>query len=190
MGSELREAGTGRKLWGVGKLLTYTARAHTERLRQLAVTEDERAGRRHLDADPGAGPARLVFVAHSMGGLLTREALHLDGTLRGDIRAVMTVGTPCRVTGPMRWTATCVRAAPASPPGAPPPPPTPSPPPHPAPLYPSSVRRSAGGGWGCDGGNRAGGRSGEGGQGGERWTGARSPNGWQHWRGICWHRRR
>ncbi|TGZ12532.1 hypothetical protein DV517_66160 [Streptomyces sp. S816] len=172
MGSELREAGTGRKLWGVGKLLAYTARAHTERLRQLAVTEDERAGRtgrvevtgllesfeplpgfgsahpytamvaemrrsvvdpaallsfpydwrlsvehngallaaaarRHLDAwrarlahrkyledHPEAGPARLVFVAHSMGGLLTREALHLDRTLRDDIRVVMTVGTP------------------------------------------------------------------------------------------------
>ncbi|MER8115443.1 hypothetical protein GTY81_14315 [Streptomyces sp. SID8366] len=172
MGSELREAGTGRKLWGVGKLLTYTARAHTDRLRQLAVTEDEREGRtgrvevtgllesfellpglgsahpytamvaemrrsvvdpaallpfpydwrlsvehngallaaaarRHLDAwrahpghrgyleaNPEAGPARLVVVAHSMGGLLTREALHLDPALRGDIRAVMTVGTP------------------------------------------------------------------------------------------------
>ncbi|GLX47853.1 hypothetical protein Shyhy01_08030 [Streptomyces hygroscopicus subsp. hygroscopicus] len=172
MGSELRDAGTGRTLWGVGKLLAYTARAHTERLRQLAVTEDERAGRtgrvevtgllesaellpgfgsahpysamvaemrhsvvdpaallpfpydwrlsvehngallaaaarRHLDAwrahpehrryveaDPEAGPARLVFVAHSMGGLLAREALHRDRTLRDDIRAVMTVGTP------------------------------------------------------------------------------------------------
>ncbi|MFJ6664271.1 hypothetical protein [Streptomyces sp. NPDC091383] len=172
MGSELREAGTGRKLWGVGKLLTYTARAHTDRLRQLAVTEDEREGRtgrvevtgllesfeplpglgsahpytamvaemrrsvvdpaallpfpydwrlsvehngallaaaarRHLDAwrahpghrgyleaNPEAGPARLVVVAHSMGGLLTREALHLDPALRGDIQAVMTVGTP------------------------------------------------------------------------------------------------
>ncbi|MEW2621527.1 hypothetical protein [Streptomyces sp. NPDC048106] len=172
MGSELRHTESGRKLWGVGRLLAYTVRAHTERLRQLEVTEEEREGdtgrvevtgllesaemlpgfgsahpysamvaemrrsvvdpaallpfpydwrlsvehngallaaaaRRHLDAwrahsrhrryledDPEAGPARLVFVAHSMGGLLTREALHRDRTLRDDIRAVMTVGTP------------------------------------------------------------------------------------------------
>ncbi|MGW4561572.1 lipase/acyltransferase domain-containing protein [Streptomyces sp. NPDC004561] len=172
MGSELRDAETGKPLWGVRRLLQYTARAHAGRLRQLAVTDEEREGRtgrvevtgllesaewlpglgsahpysalvtemrrsvvdraallafpydwrlsveyngallaravrRHLDAwrahpahrqylveNPEAGPARLVFVAHSMGGLLTREVLHHDRAIRDDIRAVMTVGTP------------------------------------------------------------------------------------------------
>jgi hypothetical protein len=172
MGSELRDAETGKPLWGVRRLLEYTARAHVQRLRQLAVTDDEREGRtgrvevtgllesaewlpgfgsahpysalvsemrrsvvdpdallpfpydwrlsvehngallaraarRHLDAwrahpahrqylaeNPEAGPARLVFVAHSMGGLLTRDVLHRDRAIRDDIRAVMTVGTP------------------------------------------------------------------------------------------------
>lgn len=172
MGSELRDAESGKPLWGVKRLIDYTARAHMRRLRDLAVTKDEREGRtgrveatgllasaewlpglgsahpysslvsemrrsvvhpdallafpydwrlsveyngdllakairRHLDAwrahpahqqyvadNPEAGPARLVFVAHSMGGLLTREVLHGDRTVRDDIRAVMTVGTP------------------------------------------------------------------------------------------------
>ncbi|WP_459751406.1 esterase/lipase family protein [Streptomyces sennicomposti] len=40
--------------------------------------------------------ARLVFIAHSMGGLVTRAALSLggDGDLADDTRGVMTLGTP------------------------------------------------------------------------------------------------
>ncbi|MGW7064085.1 lipase/acyltransferase domain-containing protein [Streptomyces sp. NPDC054904] len=40
--------------------------------------------------------ARLVFVAHSMGGLVTRAALddRYDSDLRGDTRGVITLGTP------------------------------------------------------------------------------------------------
>ncbi|MBI0295353.1 hypothetical protein JBE04_13000 [Streptomyces sp. PRKS01-29] len=172
MGSELRDAESGRPLWGVKRLVQYTARAHMRALRDLAVTEAEREGRtgrvevtgllesaewmpglgsahpytslvsemrssvvhkdallafpydwrlsveyngallakavrRRLEAwrahpahrqylhdNPEAGPARLVVVAHSMGGLLIREVLHRDPTIRDDIRAVMTVGTP------------------------------------------------------------------------------------------------
>jgi pimeloyl-ACP methyl ester carboxylesterase len=43
-------------------------------------------------------PARLVFVAHSMGGLLVRALAlpDVDGALADDIRAVVTVGTPFR----------------------------------------------------------------------------------------------
>jgi hypothetical protein len=171
MGSALRDVENDTPLWGVGRLFQYSARAHAQRLRALAVTDFERAGRtgrveatgvlnvadwlpglgaaqpyntlvsrlkraalhrtaviafpydwrlsvehngallahearrhleawrnhgahrRHLSDHPEAGPARLVFVAHSMGGLLAREVLH-RGDLRGDVRTVMTVGTP------------------------------------------------------------------------------------------------
>ncbi|MFD9407585.1 esterase/lipase family protein [Streptomyces sp. NPDC059989] len=70
-----------------GGLLAGQARRHLEAWRQHA------AHRHYLDRHPEAGPARLVFVAHSMGGLLVRELVH-SGGLRPDIRAVMTVGTP------------------------------------------------------------------------------------------------
>ncbi|MFF3403508.1 esterase/lipase family protein [Streptomyces sp. NPDC002659] len=58
------------------------------------------AARRHLiawRAHPGSHgerPARLVFVAHSMGGLVTRAALAHAPDLAPDTRAVMTLGTP------------------------------------------------------------------------------------------------
>ncbi|TMR88463.1 lipase family alpha/beta hydrolase [Nonomuraea basaltis] len=42
---------------------------------------------------PDGRPARLVFVAHSMGGLLCR-ALERDGEHHLDIRATITLGTP------------------------------------------------------------------------------------------------
>ncbi|MFE5484387.1 hypothetical protein [Streptomyces sp. NPDC056527] len=171
MGSALKDVESGKQLWGVRRLFEYSARMHARRLRELAVSDEERTGRtgrveptgvlniaesmpglgqaqpynhlvselrhealhrsavlafpydwrlsvehnggllataarRHLEAwrehaahrhylggRPEAGPARIVFVAHSMGGLLVRELLH-RGDLRPDIRAVMTVGTP------------------------------------------------------------------------------------------------
>ncbi|WP_078860037.1 esterase/lipase family protein [Streptomyces sp. NRRL F-2747] len=171
MGSALRDVENDTPLWGVGRLFQYSARAHAQRLRALAVTDAERAGetgrieatgvlnvadwfpglghaqpynalisrlrraalhkaavlpfpydwrlsvehngallareaRRHLDSwrthgahrsyldeHPEAGPAKVLIVAHSMGGLLAREVLH-RGDMNGDVRAVMTVGTP------------------------------------------------------------------------------------------------
>ncbi|MFI7356343.1 hypothetical protein ACIBTP_20655 [Streptomyces avidinii] len=171
MGSALKDVESGKQLWGIGRLLAYTARTYTSRLRSLGLTAQECAGdtgrveptgllnvadsmpglgqaqpynellselrkaavhrsavlpfpydwrlsvehnggllarragrhleewRRHpahrhyLDRHPEAGPARLVLVAHSMGGLLVRE-LMLSSALRAEIRAVMTVGTP------------------------------------------------------------------------------------------------
>ncbi|NNJ08375.1 hypothetical protein HHX38_30300 [Streptomyces sp. PKU-MA01144] len=63
--------------------------------RQLAE-----AARRHLSAwrahagSRGERPARLVFVAHSMGGLVTRAALAHTPDLAPDTRAVITLGTP------------------------------------------------------------------------------------------------
>jgi hypothetical protein len=171
MGSALKDAESGKQLWGVRKLFQYSARMHADRLRALAVSDEERAGdigrieptgllnvadslpglgsaqpynqlvkelrrtavhrsavlafpydwrlsvayngvlladaaRRHLKAwrehpahrhylsgRPEAGPARILFVAHSMGGLLVRE-LFCRGGFRDDIRAVLTVGTP------------------------------------------------------------------------------------------------
>ncbi|MFE6155556.1 esterase/lipase family protein [Streptomyces sp. NPDC057889] len=59
------------------------------------------AARRHLTvwrAHPASRrddrPARLVFVAHSMGGLVTRAALAQTPDLVADTRAVITLGTP------------------------------------------------------------------------------------------------
>lgn len=73
-----------------GRLLAERARRHLTAWRRhpahLAALA-HRADRR---------PARLVFVAHSMGGLVTRSAL--DGThaddLAADTRTVITLGTP------------------------------------------------------------------------------------------------
>ncbi|GHC50339.1 hypothetical protein GCM10010309_06580 [Streptomyces violaceochromogenes] len=70
-----------------GALLADAARRH------LKAWRDHAAHRHHLARHPEAGPARILFVAHSMGGLLVREVLY-RGDLRHDIRAVMTVGTP------------------------------------------------------------------------------------------------
>lgn len=171
MGSELIDAASGKTLWGAPHLFKYTARMHADRLRSLAVTEDERAGRvgrirtggllsvhewmpdlggiepysrmlndlrtyavhphavvpfaydwrlsvrynaglladaahRHLERwrshrahadhmrDTGEErPARLLFVAHSMGGLLVRELFRIPGAA-DEVRAVLTAGTP------------------------------------------------------------------------------------------------
>jgi hypothetical protein len=51
--------------------------------------EHERARRLH----PDGSPARLVLVAHSMGGLLVQAMAALSGAL-DDVRAVVTLGTP------------------------------------------------------------------------------------------------
>ncbi|MFD7319701.1 hypothetical protein ACFV9D_01205 [Streptomyces sp. NPDC059875] len=70
-----------------GALLATAARRHLEAWREHA------AHRHYLGLHPEAGPARIVFVAHSLGGLLVRELVH-RGDLGPDIRAVLTVGTP------------------------------------------------------------------------------------------------
>ncbi|MGW1209932.1 esterase/lipase family protein [Streptomyces sp. NPDC002499] len=66
-----------------GARLAAAARSHLD------------AWRTHAMADGGDGPARLVFVAHSMGGLVTRAALaDSSADLMSDTRAVITLGTP------------------------------------------------------------------------------------------------
>ncbi|MEU7428594.1 hypothetical protein [Streptomyces sp. NPDC040750] len=73
-----------------GKLLAKRAREHLTAWRQHPkhhAAVQHRADQR---------PARLVFIAHSMGGLVTRSAL--DGShhddLAADTRTVITLGTP------------------------------------------------------------------------------------------------
>ncbi|MFF4331421.1 lipase/acyltransferase domain-containing protein [Streptomyces sp. NPDC001591] len=73
-----------------GRLLADAARLHlTAWRRHPAHTE---ARRHRTDQREG----RLVFVAHSMGGLVTRAALDpgYDGDLQTDTRGVITLGTP------------------------------------------------------------------------------------------------
>ncbi|MFJ8433846.1 hypothetical protein ACIQ9P_21355 [Kitasatospora sp. NPDC094019] len=70
-----------------GAVLARTARAHLTRWRERAAA---RPGWRAAgDREP-----RLLFVAHSMGGLVVRAALERDPELAADTRAVITVGTP------------------------------------------------------------------------------------------------
>ncbi|MFJ3934083.1 hypothetical protein [Streptomyces sp. NPDC090029] len=71
-----------------GRLLAREARRHLETWRGTRAHDDARRVR----ADER--PARLVFVAHSMGGLVTRAALAHAPDLALDTRAVITVGTP------------------------------------------------------------------------------------------------
>ncbi|WP_231631085.1 lipase/acyltransferase domain-containing protein, partial [Streptomyces clavuligerus] len=74
------------------RLLAGAARAHLERWRRHPA---HTAARRHrVDEREG----RLVFVAHSMGGLLTLAALRdgPDADLARDTRGVLTLGTPFR----------------------------------------------------------------------------------------------
>ncbi|ATZ29131.1 hypothetical protein SLAV_36830 [Streptomyces lavendulae subsp. lavendulae] len=73
-----------------GRLLADAARLHLTALRRHATHAQ---GRRHR-TDQREG--RLVFVAHSMGGLVPRAALDpgYDGDLQADTRGVITLGTP------------------------------------------------------------------------------------------------
>ncbi|RAJ31301.1 lecithin:cholesterol acyltransferase [Kitasatospora sp. SolWspMP-SS2h] len=70
-----------------GALLARAARAHLECWRQHVAATPEWAA-------AGARQPRLLFVAHSMGGLLVRAALEQDPELAADTRAVVTIGTP------------------------------------------------------------------------------------------------
>ncbi|MFD0399941.1 esterase/lipase family protein [Kitasatospora sp. NPDC127121] len=66
-----------------GALLARQARAHLELWRERVAAVPEWRAR-----------PRLLFVAHSMGGLVVRAALEQDPELAADTRAVVTVGTP------------------------------------------------------------------------------------------------
>ncbi|MGW1067397.1 esterase/lipase family protein [Streptomyces aureus] len=70
-----------------GALLARAARTHLTRWRE------------RVTATPGWSAAgwrqpRMMFVAHSMGGLVVRAALEQDPELAADTRTVITVGTP------------------------------------------------------------------------------------------------
>lgn len=75
-----------------GALLAEAAHRH------LAAWRDSDAHRRARRLHPDQREGRLVFVAHSMGGLVTRAAFaHAaaqGSDLSGDTRAVVTLGTP------------------------------------------------------------------------------------------------
>ncbi|MFD3775149.1 hypothetical protein [Streptomyces sp. NPDC058612] len=72
------------------RLLAAAAREHLTAWRLHAAHDTAR--RHRVDERE----ARLVFVAHSMGGLVTRAALddRYDSDLQGDTRGVITLGTP------------------------------------------------------------------------------------------------
>ncbi|WP_106974083.1 esterase/lipase family protein [Kitasatospora phosalacinea] len=67
-----------------GASLASYARAHLSKWRERAVALSGPGGRR----------PRLLFVAHSMGGLVVQAALEQDPELAADTRTVVTVGTP------------------------------------------------------------------------------------------------
>ncbi|MFJ3973526.1 hypothetical protein ACIPYR_36035 [Streptomyces parvus] len=70
-----------------GALLARAARAHLAQWReQVAARSEWRAA--------GEQRPRLLFAAHSMGGLVVRAALEQDPELAAETRAVITVGTP------------------------------------------------------------------------------------------------
>ncbi|MET8731261.1 hypothetical protein ABZV81_29415 [Streptomyces parvus] len=70
-----------------GALLARAARAHLTRWRERVAARSEwRAA--------GEQRPRLLFAAHSMGGLVVRAALKQDPELAADTRTVITVGTP------------------------------------------------------------------------------------------------
>ncbi|WP_329077085.1 lipase/acyltransferase domain-containing protein [Streptomyces niveus] len=70
-----------------GRLLAQAARKHLESWTATAVTEP--ALHRSWERPP-----QLVFVTHSMGGLVTRAALEHHRDLVPDTRTVITLGTP------------------------------------------------------------------------------------------------
>ncbi|MFC8225526.1 hypothetical protein [Streptomyces sp. NPDC057287] len=72
------------------RVLADAARRHLSAWRSHEA--HDRARRHRVDERPG----RLVFVAHSMGGLVTRAALDdgYDSDLGTDTRGVITLGTP------------------------------------------------------------------------------------------------
>ncbi|MFB7706349.1 lipase/acyltransferase domain-containing protein [Streptomyces niveus] len=72
------------------RALAVAAHRHLTAWREHPAHDDAR--RLRVDERP----ARLVFVAHSMGGLVTRAALDPahDSQLADDTRAVLTLGTP------------------------------------------------------------------------------------------------
>jgi hypothetical protein len=74
------------------RLLAKAARNHLERWR----VHPAHAAARRQAVDQREG--QLVFIAHSMGGLVTHAALALggDSDLPADTRGVMTLGTPYR----------------------------------------------------------------------------------------------
>jgi hypothetical protein len=61
--------------------------------RHLDTWRDHGAERAARGRDPDGGEARLVLVAHSMGGLLARHLTLVPGAL-DEVRAVVTLGTP------------------------------------------------------------------------------------------------
>ncbi|MFE2558605.1 hypothetical protein ACFXGT_21785 [Streptomyces sp. NPDC059352] len=70
-----------------GAVLARAARAHLTSWReQVAARPEWRAA--------GGRQPRLLFAAHSMGGLVVQAALEQDPELAADTRAVVTVGTP------------------------------------------------------------------------------------------------
>ncbi|MFF2045514.1 hypothetical protein ACFVVX_34355 [Kitasatospora sp. NPDC058170] len=71
-----------------GARLAHAARRHLAAWRTHPAQDDARRLR------PDDRPAQLVFVAHSMGGLVTQEAMAADPRLAVDTRAVVTLGTP------------------------------------------------------------------------------------------------
>jgi len=67
--------------------LARDARVHLEAWRAHPTCQRAQRG------DPDGRPARLVFIAHSMGGLLVRY-LHTIPGAADDVRTTITLGTP------------------------------------------------------------------------------------------------
>lgn len=71
-----------------GQLLAKAAYEHLHSWRSQPAHHSAR------QQHPAERPAQLVFVAHSMGGLVTRSALVEAPELAAETRAVITLGTP------------------------------------------------------------------------------------------------
>ncbi|MFJ3929484.1 esterase/lipase family protein [Streptomyces sp. NPDC090029] len=75
MGSTLRDTDTDTPLWGVGSILGYSARLHSDRLRALRVTDAERSGAVRVEATGLLGVADWLpglGGAQPYGDLLSR----------------------------------------------------------------------------------------------------------------------